>query len=124
MDSEDEEEYWQWIQYWKKELDDGEDEPLSKYPFEVFVSRSAGRDKKRNREAEVEILTLLDGDIVILMNGRWPKKKRLRMDSVAEEAVGDICPPDKDPLDFFLYLLRQRDRKRKERKARINSRGW
>jgi hypothetical protein len=113
MDSEDEEEYRQCIQEWEKALKELQEKPLSDYGYVSFTSRSAGRNKKRKRLVEVEFITLSREHCVSLMNGHFPKKKKTRMDSVAEEALGDTCPPHIDPLDYFLYVLRQREMKSK-----------
>lgn len=125
MDSADEEEERQCVRDWEEALEAERLEPLPEYGYESFVSRSTGRYRKWKRWADVEIITLPAGNCVSVMNGRWPKTKKHRMDSVAEEAVGKICPPNKDPLDYFLYVLRQRDIKRKELKAiKRACRGW
>jgi hypothetical protein len=103
MDSEDEEERQQYIRDCEKELKELQEKPLSEYDYVSFTSRSAGRNKKRKRLVEVEFITLSKGKCVSLMNGHFPKKKKTRMDSVAEQALGDTCPPHIDPLGLFLY---------------------
>jgi hypothetical protein len=85
--------------------------PLKDIVYRSFVSRSAGRKRKRNKWVEVELIGLSGGKFVSLTNGRLPKKKKTRMDSVAEEALGDNYPPNISPLDHFLNLLRQRERR-------------
>ena len=89
--------------------------PLKDIVYRSFVSRSAGKNRKRRWWAEVELIGLGRGKFVSLINGRLPKKKKTRMDSVAEEALGDTCPLHIDPLDYFLSLLRQREKRSKYR---------
>jgi hypothetical protein len=97
---------------WEEACENTED-PLKDYAYTSFISKSAGKNRKRRRWAEVEFIGLGQGRFVSLIDGRPPKKKKARLDSVAEEALGDNCPPYIHPLDHFIHLLRQRDKRSK-----------
>ena len=103
-------------QYWKELLEEikGSSYPLSEYTYKTFVSTSSGRNRKKRNWREVELIGLPGGRIVSVINGRFPKTKKTRMDSVAEEALGESCPPHIQPLEHFLNVLRERDRRSKK----------
>ena len=103
-----------WIEAWEEEKKNV-DAPLKDYTYSSFISRSAGKNKRRRRYVEVELIGIGRGKHVSLKNGRFPKTKRTRMDCIAEEALGDSCPPNINPLDHFLNVLRQRERRSKEK---------
>jgi hypothetical protein len=91
------------------------DDPLKDYTYRSFTSKSAGKNKRRKRLTEIELIGIGRGRFISLTNGRFPKKKKVRMDCIAEEALGNNCPPNIHSLDHFLNLLRQRDKKPKYR---------
>lgn len=88
---------------------------LSGYSYRSFVSNSAGRNKKTGKKkkrtewVEIELIGIGGGRFISLTNGRPPKCKKTRMDSIAEEAVGDSCPPHIQPLEYFLSVLRGKE---------------
>jgi len=99
-------------QFWDEELIDEQkngDVQLKDYTYRSFTSKSAGKNRRRRRLVEVELIGIGKGRFISLINGRLPKKKRVRMDCIAEEALEGIYPPNIHPLDHFLNLLRQRD---------------
>lgn len=114
MEPDEEEAKRLWIESLREERTNW-DTPLKGYTYRSFVSRSAGKNRRRKRWVEVEFIGIGRGRFVSIINGRFPKTKKTRMDSVAEEALGDSCPPNINPLDHFLNLLRQRERQSKEK---------
>lgn len=90
--------------------------PLSEFGYVTFVSRSAGKGRRRGKSSgktwvEIELIRLPGGKVVSIIDGRLPKKHKARLDSIAEEAVGAICPPHVNHLEYFLGILRERFRR-------------
>lgn len=107
-----------WKQFWLaalKEERTGEASPLRGYHYRSFVSKSAGKNRKRKKWVEVELIGIGSGRFVSLTNGRPSKKKVTRLDSVAEEALEGVWPPQVGPFDHFLHLLRRRQLRKKSR---------